>query len=266
VIVDFLKDLVGAWGEEDRELAKKLGVWDPHPFTVNQYLTDLFMIVPENIGRDHKYPPRFAVAKEDGLYKLPDKVIFYKQKPEIVPKGHKVTGVRLSIDLAYEVPQKLVRRGCCQRYSLRTSVKLDRKFGGDPVCGGGIKRLFAPSSTEKRAAKDLQRVLERGRFTGTTWLHQYFDFWSDCSYRAEENSCRIAVFVGGEDAVMRHIKRVADPRGKYPYYLDDEGLEKMKDWQREQEERSKRGESFTLVSVPEFMDTKTSKVRFEIVS
>lgn len=268
----FVRRLFGSWNEEDdRELAEKLGVLDPHPFTVSVYRDALFMLASNGIGQEHKYPPNYAVGKDDGVYRLPEQTTLYRSAPSVVPEGCKVIGVAPSVALVYQVPQRSVTRGCHGRYSLRESLMLGKKYGGDPMCGGGIKHLFPPEAQAKRAQKELNAVLALGEFRGLTTLHNYGGFDADCAYdaaceKAEMGRCRFTVYVGDEASTGRYLDWRADPLHKYPFYFDDEGLRRFKEWQEEERRRMERGESYQIFGGDtELVEVKTSRVSIRIV-
>lgn len=266
----FVRRLFDSWGEEDRKLAEKLGVLDPHPFTTGVCRDAWFMLVPNGIGQEHKYPPTCLVGKDDGVYRLPEQVTLYRSAPRVVPSDCRVVGVRLSAVLVYDVPQRLVRRGCHGRYTLQRSVDLARSCGGDPMCGGGIKHLFPPKKHERLAERELNNVLSRSEFGGVTALHDYCGYDADCYYDAPRETwgdkCRFTVYVGDEAPAVGYLNWCADPRHKYPFYFDDEGLKRFKKQQEEERQKQLRGESYQIFGADtELVEVKTSRINVRVV-
>lgn len=70
----------------------------------------------------------------------------------------------------FPVNPKLIRRGCHGRYSLAKSLYLGLTFGGDPICGGGLKYFTPPRWKQVLEFLRLNNLLKNKNVS--TWIYE----------------------------------------------------------------------------------------------
>lgn len=70
----------------------------------------------------------------------------------------------------FPVNPKRIRRGCHGRYSLAKSIYLGMTFGGDPICGGGLKNFTPPRWKQVLEFLRLNKLLKNKNVSA--WIYE----------------------------------------------------------------------------------------------
>ena len=204
-IVKWFRDQAERRRRWRKELEQQAGVWDPHPLVLRKELSGLFAIVPRGtITLSHDLSTRHC--------KLPARLRLYTVKPPETGRGYVCIPVCCELHYIYSIPSKSVLAGCHGRYTLETARRFAYKYGGDPMCGGGIKNRFAPKLTEWAEARKLSDMLKSGHFTGYTTMHQCGSNWFDTHcYVGQKSPYFVYLYAGNPRDVMRYLLYRAPP-------------------------------------------------------
>ncbi len=199
-----LDALIAPWKRLNQEVPRHLGVRDPHPFEESVRKT-FYIILPKDFS--------------ESLTTLEDIVLFPEYSQDFIPHNSKMVPVNITFWYIYMVPQKQVKRGCHGQYSLIESVKLEATVGGDPQCGGGIKKLFAPQKNTDEAKQALNEIITQPEFFGLM-------AWTEPLGKYDQDN--LDIFLGNIGAIGQYFKYAGDPCGKYPDYLTEEDIARIK--------------------------------------
>lgn len=122
------------------------------------------------------------------------------------------SGEFLRVDIDFEkvflVDSKKVRRGCCGSYSMEKALYLSQTFGGDPLCGGGIKHFFPSRIRNLVETIRLKRILASNTLQVFLMVnhdgsHGHF---SEKGWDTNEPKGYMAMFLGEENSVKRYLE------------------------------------------------------------
>lgn len=103
---------------------------------------------------------------------------------ELIRPDTSLQTVNVGFKKIFPVNAKRIRRGCHGRYSLAKSLYLGITFGGDPICGGGLKYFTPPRWRQVLEFMKLNQLLKNKNVSA--WIYEnkngssgnfYKDMW-----------------------------------------------------------------------------------------
>lgn len=108
----------------------------------------------------------------------------------------------------FSVNSKRIKRGCHGRYSLAKATYLGITYGGDPMCGGGIKAFSAPRWKNILEFMKLRRFVNR--VLSGEKMRLFVQSYETCDAVVFHNEPTkgFATFLIGEEGIVREYARM----------------------------------------------------------
>lgn len=118
--------------------------------------------------------------------------------------------VTVTFNKVFAVKPRKIKHGCHGHYSLKKATFLKSTYGGDPICGGGIKHFWPPRFLEYLEQFRLLRVLQKEKN-----LHGFVCNYSngtsgaffEKNFADDEPMGYLEVFLGEETLIREFVKR-----------------------------------------------------------